>query len=469
MRNGAGLRARLWTIAGVVASLAACGGEDEAGEFDSIPVPDDVLEYLQLLPGVTVEERPTELPDYRFFVLTFEQPADHTDRDGASFPQHLTLLHRDRSAPVVLATSGYYGSEEPSRGEVGRLLAANVIRTEQRFFAPSRPDPADWSDLTIEQAAADHHRIVEALRRYYDESAWLSTGASKGGMTSIFHRRFYPDDVDAVIAYVAPLNHGRDDRRYIEFLDNVGDPACRDALRGLQRMALSRRDAMVAQLMSADPDLTYDRVGPAGAVEGAVTELPFAFWQYFGADLCSEMPGESATDEEIFGWLDIVGDVTYGSDQGIEYYAPYYYQAFTQLGYPATDTSPIADLLSASEIPMESYMPLGTSAGDFDDSAMEDIADWVASEGSQLMFVYGENDPWTAGKYELGDAADSHLFVVPGGNHGSSLEGLADSDRDEAFAILFRWTGVEPTPRRRAPGEPSDLTWLRPPTMRARR
>src|SRR5690606_5191535 len=114
------------------------------------------------------------IPRYRFFLLEYQQPSDHADPGGVWFGQRATLLHRERGAPVVLATSGYCGSERQSRGELTRLLDANQLRTEQRFFVPSRPSRADWSHLTIEQAASDHHRLVQALRRYYG-AAWLAT------------------------------------------------------------------------------------------------------------------------------------------------------------------------------------------------------------------------------------------------------------------------------------------------------
>ena len=49
----------------------------------------------------------------------------------------------------------------------------------------------DWEVLDIFQAAADHHRIVAALKSIYS-GARINTGHSKGGMTAVFHRRFYP-------------------------------------------------------------------------------------------------------------------------------------------------------------------------------------------------------------------------------------------------------------------------------------
>src|SRR6185503_19153486 len=177
----------------------------------------------------------------------------------------------------------------------------NQIDVEQRFFEPSRPDPADWSFLTIEQAAADHHRIVAALRPIYC-GKWVSTGSSKGGMTSIYHRRFYPDDVDATVAYVAPISFGAPDDRYHPFFDTVGSASCRRKLRTYQRELLSRRAAMLSRMQDeADQNgLTFDRSsGIEGAFEDAVIEFSWGFWQYRGPSLCASIPGTAATDAAL--------------------------------------------------------------------------------------------------------------------------------------------------------------------------
>src|SRR5690348_9046567 len=115
---------------------------------------DNLLDRLRAIPGLTVvsEQQPT---GYRFFVLTYRQPADHRHPGRGTYEQRLTLLHRSVDAPVVLATGGYglAANPAPGRTEPTRLLDANQVSVEHRFFTPSRPAPADWSDLTIWQEA----------------------------------------------------------------------------------------------------------------------------------------------------------------------------------------------------------------------------------------------------------------------------------------------------------------------------
>ena len=82
---------------------------------------------------------------------------------------------------------------------------------------------------------------------------------------------------------------------------------------------------------------------------------------------------------------------------------------------------------------------------------MIDVADWVDTEGSKLLFIYGENDTWTAGAFDLGDATDSSLYTVTGGTHGSSIADLSQADRTEVYETLERWTGVSPSKTDLAP------------------
>ncbi|MEZ4453983.1 MAG: S28 family serine protease [Nannocystaceae bacterium] len=424
---------------------------------------DPLLDALLAIEGMEVEELEPLLPDTRLFALRFQQPADHDDPAGPWFGQELTLFHRDVGAPMVLATTGYTLPSRKFLSEPVALLEGNQIAVEQRFFGASRPDPADWSDLTIAQAAADHHRLVEALRPIYG-GAWVSTGASKGGMTSVYHRRFYPDDVDATIAYVAPHSLSDEDPRYEPYIDGIGDPACADALRGAQAEGLARRDALAELLVDyADGEaLTFDHLGLDRALEFAVVESRFAFWQYGGEALCDGVPGPASADQELFDWFDAISSFAYFSDDQLEHYGPYFYQAATELGAPRIAEDHLGDLrLFPGEDTAALFSPPGLKVR-YDPSAMQGVAAWIDAEGERLLFLYGGRDPWTAGAFPLGGAADSRVYVVADGNHGTKLASLDDAEYDEALQILFAWLGdAAPPPGERALRRAQAQPWPR--------
>ena len=255
------------------------------------------------MPGLTVEERPAPAP-YRYFVMSYTQLVDHAQPERGTFQQRLTLLHRALDQPTILYTSGYAVSTTPSRSEPTRLVDGNQISVEQRFFSPSRPNPTDWETLDIWQAASDHHRIVAALRPVY-EGRWLSTGASKGGMASIYHRRFYPDDVDGTVAYVAPNDVvNAEDSAYTDFFQRAGTPECRAALTALEREALGpRREELVARYVAAAAagGWTFQTLqSPDRAFEMLVLDTAWGFWQYHTAAECPRIPSASASTDALY-------------------------------------------------------------------------------------------------------------------------------------------------------------------------
>ncbi|UQA63343.1 S28 family serine protease [Polyangium aurulentum] len=425
--------------------IAACS--DDPGEQPPPPTA-DILDQLLAIEGMTVEEHVSSIEGYRYFVLEYQQPADHDAPDGQRFTQRMALHHRDASAPFVLGSSGYFiNSTFQQIREPAQLLGANQLQVEHRFFDPSRPEPTDWSLLTIEQAAADHHRIVEALRPIYS-GKWISTGGSKGGMTSIYHRRFFPDDVDGTVAYVAPHSYGIPDPRYLDFVASLGEPDCRQRLQGFQREVLLRRPAMLARMATqAEADgLSYDLLGAEEALDVTAVEFVFGFWQYFDASQCENIPDQAATDDEIWAFLDEIVPTKQWADHMTVAYEPYYWQAATQLGYPAVEEAHLADLLlhPKFDVPTSFVLPGPGKDPVFDSGAMEDITGWLSAEGERILLIYGQNDPYTAAAFELGGAKDAYRFIVPGGNHGARILDLPENDRGVALDALEAWTGVAP-------------------------
>jgi len=422
-------------------------GSGNVGGAGGGPVEADILTRLQAIPGLEVTEKPSKLTGYRRFLLQYDQPADHNAPGGQRFSQRLVLQHRSSSAPLVLASTGYdisFSDNAQYLSEPAELLEANELLVEHRFFTPSRPEPASWDKLTIAQAAADHHRIVTAFKPLYP-AKWISTGASKGGMTSVYHRRFYPGDVDATVAYVAPESFGTADPRYLDFLEKVGtDATCRDALKAFQASALARRPAMLKAM--ADQGAAYTLLGAERAFEYAVIELPFTFWQYYGATVCPNIPAPGATDAEVWSFLDAIDGPSFWSDEVLLEFEPYYFQAGVELGYPAYADGYLASQLmyAGTDVPASFVVPGPGKAMTFHPEAMKDVATWLSTSGQSMLFIYGENDPYSAAAFDLGSAKDSYRFFVPSGTHSAEIGDLPKDEQATAKAALYGWAGVAP-------------------------
>lgn len=450
------------STAGPTTTVEGTSSEGSSGETTAAPTSTgdessttsepftDIEEALGSIEGLTWEEKDSEVEGYRYFLLYYLQPADHDDPDGLKFTQHMTLLHRDGTAPTVISTDGYYiypwyqGVAEPTA-----LLHANQLIVEHRFFADSRPDPADWSLLTIEQAAADHHRITRALQQAIYVGPWVSTGVSKGGMTASYFRRFYPDDLAATVSYVAPLSYGTADLRYWDYLEAIDGP-CNAKLVDFEREVLLRRDEMQMRIAdeAAQEGLTYTLVGEDRALEEATQSVIWAFWQYGSAQDCQAIPTAAASDDAVWEFLNDHSAPHDVADARVEAFEPYYFQASFQLGCPGTDSASVMDLLQFETLPVSAYVFPGPGKDPgFVPEPMLDVQAWIEEEASEMLFIYGERDPWTGGMYNVAPDHDVHRFVAPGMNHGADIAGLTPADRAFVYERLEAWTGVTPVAR----------------------
>jgi len=453
----------------IVAAAIAGSGIASSGCGDNIQpqglTSDELLARLRALPGVTADLAPTEQTDFQYYVLHFEQPVDHDDPSQGTFLQEVSLLHRSSLAtvPMIVQTSGYtdYYLDRPV--ELTKLLGANQVSIEHRYYGASRPVPTDWTKLTIEQMAADEHAIIVALRTIYG-GAFVTTGGSKGGLTAVAHRRFYPDDVDGTVAYVAPLTLGAPDARYGAFATMADPGGCRQAVRDVATQMILRRDAMQARA-ALQTSHTYTRVAIGPAVEAAIVSLEWTFWQYFGVAQCANVPAVTASDDELFAFLDKVSPVWDDDDEQIGYFEAYYYESEAQLGYPEVDVAYLQPYQKYGEDAYANMLPAPEPA--YSREWATDIETFVTVRGDRLLFIYGEWDPWTLGKFVLGVAKDSDALTQPQGTHGARLESLAPEDRDEAFAMLEAWTGVVPvtSQARRSGGHDNDSTDPPPPHL----
>ncbi|MGH3310051.1 MAG: S28 family serine protease [Streptomyces sp.] len=436
-----------WLLSFVVLIGTVSAGGASAGAATTADT--DIKDRILAIKGMSfIEEKPVD--GYRFFILNYKQPVDHRNPDKGTFKQRISLLHKGDDRPTVFFTSGYGLSAQPRRSEPTQMVDGNQVSMEYRFFTPSRPDPADWSKLDIWQAASDQHRVHEALEDIYDEN-WVSTGGSKGGMTATYYRRFYPRDLDGTVAYVAPNNvNDRKDGAYDEFFSTVSTPECRKRLNAVQREALVRRGEIVARYekWAEEEGYTFELAGNADrAYEVVVLDLVWAFWQYHLESDCDTVPSADAPTDELYAFIDQISGFAFYTDQGLTPYVPYYYQAGTELGQPDVRNPHLDDLLRYPGINApRTFVPRDIPM-EFDRHAMPDIDRWVRTRSSEMLFVYGENDPWGAEPFRVGrHSDDSYVFTAPGANHGADIVDLTDDERKVATEALLDWADVADEP-----------------------
>ncbi|SCK55192.1 PS-10 peptidase S37 [Streptomyces sp. WMMB 714] len=427
----------------VLIGAAGVGG----ASFNATAADTDIKDRILAIKGMSIiEEKPVD--GYRFFLLNYEQPVDHRHPEKGTFKQRLSLLHKSEKSPTVFFTSGYGLNEEPRRSEPTQMIDGNQVSMEYRYFTPSRPEPADWSKLDIKQAADDQHRVFTALNDIYGKR-WISTGGSKGGMTATYYRRFHPEDMDGTVAYVAPNDvDNKEDSAYYDFFEEVGSKECRDRLNSTQHEIFDRRGEMVDRLKkwAKEGKYTFKLAGSADkAFELVAQDLVWGFWQYhLEEEECADVPTKDAKTDELWEWANEIGGWEAGTDQGMEYYTPYYFQAGTQMGSPDYESPLLDDVRKYPGLNTpRTYVPRDIPMK-FDRKAMKDVDSWVRKNASQMLFVNGEKDPWSAEPFSVGKGTEeSYVLEAPGANHGAEIAGLNKDDKAKATSALLKWAGVK--------------------------
>ncbi|MBN2173197.1 MAG: aminopeptidase [Bacteroidales bacterium] len=379
------------------------------------------------------------------YLIKLEQPIDQRHPDGETFIQRIYLAHYDFGSPVVLITEGYtasYAGHPRYVNELSEILKANQICVEHRYFGESVPRPLNWEYLNIYNAAADHHKVVEILKNIY-RGSWVNTGISKGGQTMMYHRFFYPDDVSASIGYVCPLNFSIADKRTKMFFKRVGDSICRNKILDYQTEMLKNKSIYIPEFMKLadEKKLTY-KMGILQAYELTVFEYSFAFWQW-GVTPCDSVPVDPLSPRQMVRHLDDVAGIDWVSDAGVRRFEPFYYQALTEIGFYGYDIGPFENYVSFLSDPDFSFTaPQGVEVK-YDPVPMEKVDAFIRHQAQNMIFLYGEDDPWSSTGVDLSYQTNSIKIVKPGGSHLTRIKNLLPDQQKIVIDSLKSWLNIK--------------------------
>jgi hypothetical protein len=377
----------------------------------------ELEEALHNLPDVQFKKLSKPEENQLKYQLRIKQPLDHTKPEKGFFYLSAILMHKGFSRPTVMETEGYEGRNVGN--EIEKMLDANNINIEHRYFGTSKPDSLDWDYLTFEQVTADLHYVNQLFRTIY-KNKWISTGISRGGQTSIYYRYFYPDDVDLSIPYVAPVPNDLEDKRIYYFLDTVGSKECRDKIFNVQKFLLEHEEEAINKLKwyAKGKKLTFDHFGSMGkAFEFNVLEYPFSFWQITSLG-CEKIPVNKSVDDYL-DHLIVVGAIDFYSDKFINDWAANGYMAKTQMGYYGYDLTRFRKYLKyiSGENPSGAFVPKGIPSKPYDISFTQKIGQWLNENGNNMMYIYGSRDTWSACMVTVSGKLNSKSYLIPKANH----------------------------------------------------
>ncbi|MBQ2807896.1 MAG: aminopeptidase [Bacteroidaceae bacterium] len=381
----------------------------------------------------------------RYYLMKFTQLLDTDNPAAGTFEQRVMLGHRGYDRPVVIVTEGYgadYAFSSPRyMEELTKIMDANIIFVEHRYFLESTPEPCNWDYLTIENSMEDYHRIITTFKPFYNKK-WASTGISKGGSTSIFLRAYYPEDLDVSVPYVGPLSCAVEDGRHESFLEQVSTKANRDAIRNFQRELFERKERLLPMFdeYCLSKNLTF-RVPTSTIYDLLVLEYQFSMWQW--GTPTSTIPALDSDDKTIVEYfIKMCGPDYFAAENKIE---SFFVQAVKDFGYYGYNIEPFRKYVNEEEI--EGYLkrvllPEEFADVEFDDSNYRFVTDFYTENDPKMILVYGEVDPWTAsGITWLRDRNKENIkvFIQPGGSHTARILNMPEDMKNRILEQLNEW------------------------------
>ena len=404
---------------------------------------EDLKGKLEALKGIeSVEQLKSDCYPEKY-VVRITQPLDPKHPELGTFTQRVIIGHVGFDRPTVLVTEGYgaaYALNPRYQEELTRLLNANLIFVEYRYFLESTPDPLNWDYLTAENSAYDLHHVNQTFRELYNTGKWISTGISKGGQTTILYRAFFPDDVDFSVPYVAPLNRAVEDGRHEPFLRKVGTKAERAKIESFQIEVLKRKMEIVPMLESfcKENNLQF-RIPVEEVLDYCVLEYPFALWQW-GTSV-KTIPPLSTDTETLFKHLvSISGPDYFAKDQPN---TSFFVQAARELGYYGYDTKPFEKYLTIKN--SDGYLSrimLPESAGtiEFRPGLYQKVYNFLKENDPKMIFIYGEVDPWSATRVpSFKGKKNEQIYIQPGGSHRARISNMPEDMKEKILRQINKW------------------------------
>ena len=408
----------------------------------------------------------------KVYLMNFKQYIDHDNKDLGYFTQRVELGFNGFELPTAYVSEGYMlplinNSNYATENEIAFLLGSNYLFVEHRYFGESLPIEIDygnnssWQYLTTAQAASDAHEIVTEFKRILD-GKWISTGVSKGGMTTELYASYYPGDMDLYLPYVAPFCNSFEDLRMIHFLDNeTGNVAygetkaaeMRQAILDFQIKMLKYRDILAPRFYQdgLSSGAVYSNYATADNIyDASVMEFEVGFWQYYQSynTIKSALAMKENTSAQISAKREACyqafTSVVSASDMAINNdFTPYYIQAYQELGNYGYDFTKIrnnlptgVNLSISSEEETELMWKLILNENQLalpkKQLVYTKINNMLETTNDNFIIIYGSSDPWYAVRPNDVTGRDNiSIYVNPNYPHTTSISNFPTEVKNE--------------------------------------
>ena len=396
------------------------------------------------------------------YYFNYKQLVDHNDPSKGTFKQQVVLTFVSKDAPTILHTQGYALTLQPVGKNHNRLdsigapdllwtlskngdndvFDLNSVQVEYRYHGFSLPEGEtnSFKYLSAEQQSKDLHAIVTDLKKALITGGgkWLSTGVSKNGMTTAqyaYYDELYGwNDIDVYVPFVAPIPPVEFDLRIGTYMLTQSSKAVLADLEKAYRKLVDDKaiaDATIEAYKEKFPSNSQSPIDYYTVATAAIGNL-FAVQSYGDIDTWKKfIPTENSTPEEYatFFMLDDNDDRIYRQNNrraAAERQDPFAVQIGIDQGNLGYDYTWLLDgrlLTDAEKEALKKQMEDSKNSKPIDLEVK--LLENLKTTKKHLVFVYGENDPWTGAAIPDPTNPNVKKHIVPNGTHTDNFKQYA--------------------------------------------
>ena len=183
-------------------------------------------------------------------------------------------------------------------------------------------------------------------------------------------------------------------------------------------------------------------MGLTKAYEYGVLEFPFALWQY--GTKPEGLPAPDAPAADLAKSYLQVNPLYYYSNTGKKVFEPFYYQAFTEIGYYNYDITDFKPYLNANPNPTNMDLcPPGTQNSIvYNPETLAFVYNFLQYKANNVIYVYGETDTWSSTQMELIGRTNAVKIMVKGAHHNASIHLASPGQNELVTSTLEKWLGL---------------------------
>ena len=419
------------------------------------------------------------------YYFNYNQLVDHNNPSKGTFKQQVVLTFVGKDAPTILHTQGYSLTTQPDPNNIKNHLDSikaphflwalskegdkkkfdlNCLQVEYRYHGFSLPegDKDSFTYMTAEQHSKDLHAIVSDLKKALitGSGKWLSTGVSKNGDTSTQYAYFDElngwNDIDVYVPFASPNTIQEEDIRIGTYMLTQSSKEALPALEKAYKKLVDDRavaDSTIAAYAKKGGKFKKDSalLSTVEAVLGNLFQLQ-SYADYNTWTKLIPKEGDKPETYAKFFMLDSTSPEVEYKGAGArgplhKRRTPYEVQNAMEQGGAGFDFSWFLDGKLLSESDKKYFKDLMEKSKNSKTMDLQvNVRKNLETTTKKLIFVYGEDDPWTGAAIADPTNPNVKKYIVPHGTHTDDFkvyarypggQEIADKIMADVKAILF--------------------------------